>query len=603
MSKKDKFRQKNKQPFYSSHGGSGTKRIFSKKNDKKKDKQSLPPTPTPSASSSSVYKRIPSYPKPFPQLSSFKNFIKPTHDLFEALVSTSYEGFLYEPGANCGASFSEQFQHSLLQLDRLGYYQFDMTQPGGLNTKVAKTFVSRCLVGDAGMTYKYLGLRMFAFPWTPQSVGTNADLVTIGQLNQALIQRTSTLLKEQSKSAVGSCAYNITLINRCYGPQDVKLKKEAMFEKDLCTVSWHADSGLEHYSSIAVYHFEKPPLPSPPSPWKVGLRVLINAEGPQQNKPPLYPTPQSLPPKPTGTTNSSPPASMALIPPVCVTLPSECVYYLLDDFNHHHQHCVLAGGGDRYASTHRVAPVEGHSYMYIKGRVEAVAGVRSAGAEEEGGEDDEGGARNSRAGVTAMEKLSLSSKYIRKVSAVLMEVEMDWVRQFYVQGRKHFDQHVWWHGPMSVLEGGMKGCEQKMGVLVRSLHAASVDPTELRSIVEKLGSSLRKKVSKLVGEVKRGANDIMEVYDDMIEQLSELRKKRFGWEEREKDPIFATVGPECQPLPLPTHLFSELLDLAKEYGYRERSQRDSFSHLDFLVEKVKQWKETRRHQFPPEKKA
>ncbi|RYG95542.1 hypothetical protein EON65_55820, partial [archaeon] len=167
------------------------------------------------------------------------------------------------------------------------------------------------------MTYKYLGLRMFAFPWTPQSLGTNSDLIAINQLNQSLIHRTSTLLNELNRESVGSCMYNITLINRCYSAVDVKLKKEPMFDKDLCTVSWHADSGLEHYSSIAVYHFEKTPLPSPPSPWKIGLRVLINAEGPHQNKPPLYSTPQSLPPKSTPTPSAAHTPASALIPPVC----------------------------------------------------------------------------------------------------------------------------------------------------------------------------------------------------------------------------------------------------------------------------------------------
>lgn len=32
------------------------------------------------------------------------------------------------------------------------------------------------------------------------------------------------------------------------------MKLEPTFQKEKCTVSWHADSTLEHYSSIAVYH-------------------------------------------------------------------------------------------------------------------------------------------------------------------------------------------------------------------------------------------------------------------------------------------------------------------------------------------------------------
>lgn len=161
MSKKDKFKNKPK-PFHSSGQQVMGKVKFDKKKDKKKDKYHQPqPLPTAPArtnttssavavTSNSVYKRIPVYPKAFPELSKFKHFIKPTHPLYAPLLATSYEGFVYEPGESCAVDFDARFQSALLQLDRLGYYQFDMTQPGGLNTKVAKTFVSRCLVGEAG---------------------------------------------------------------------------------------------------------------------------------------------------------------------------------------------------------------------------------------------------------------------------------------------------------------------------------------------------------------------------------------------------------------------------------------------------------------------
>ncbi|RYG95541.1 hypothetical protein EON65_55815 [archaeon] len=171
MSKKDKFKNRSKS-FHSSHGKVVTKLNFDKKNDKKKGKhhQAQPPSTciakpnsifSALTTTSSVYKRTPSYPKAFPQLSTFKKFIKPTHPLYASLVTTSYEGFVYESGANCAADFDTRFQNALLQLDKLGYYQFDMTQPGGLNTKVAKTFVSRCLVGEAGGLLLFIHAHLF----------------------------------------------------------------------------------------------------------------------------------------------------------------------------------------------------------------------------------------------------------------------------------------------------------------------------------------------------------------------------------------------------------------------------------------------------------
>ena len=64
-----------------------------------------------------------------------------------------------------------------------------------------------------------------------------------------------------------------------------------MFRNERCSVSWHADSTLEHYSTIAVYHslFD---LDSPvnnkksqsDSEWRIALRVQHDAEGPNSGK-------------------------------------------------------------------------------------------------------------------------------------------------------------------------------------------------------------------------------------------------------------------------------------------------------------------------------
>jgi hypothetical protein len=50
----------------------------------------------------------------------------------------------------------------------------------------------------------------------------------------------------------GRAAFDITLINRMQNTAD--LKQEPSMKKEKCTVSWHADSSLQHYSTIAVYH-------------------------------------------------------------------------------------------------------------------------------------------------------------------------------------------------------------------------------------------------------------------------------------------------------------------------------------------------------------
>jgi hypothetical protein len=304
--------------------------------------------------STSVYKRQNIFPESYysQRLSQLTNLISKSDPEFNSIVDTSYKGFCVDTPADFpSSSFSQEFKSALQELDTLHYYQFDFTQPAGLGTKVARTFVTRCLVGDPGITYKYLGLRMFSYPWTSNTLGSNSATVAIGKLNQELIQRSRCLNDQSGKSEYGSCNFNLTLINRCF-PEDygtIKLKMEPMFEKELFSVSWHADSSLDHYSTIGVYHFNLPlensvattkefknngkkekgkdkesnasskSTPDQSKAWKIALRVTGNAEGPFQGKP-----------VPENVTVSA--------PPLMIELPEECVYYMLDDFNHHHQH-------------------------------------------------------------------------------------------------------------------------------------------------------------------------------------------------------------------------------------------------------------------------
>lgn len=158
---------------------------------------------------------------------------------------------------------------------------------------------------------------------------------------------------------------------RCYPADDIKLKNEPSFGVDKCTVSWHADSSLEHYSTIAVYHCTDSHAAGPlvskdceavegsghkhkkqkkerkhgnmkcssdhnvsgtdtgeDLSWRVAMRVWPNAEGPTAGRP--------VPPEIAATLA---PTDTEKCPPyVAVPLPSDSVYYLLDDFNHHHQH-------------------------------------------------------------------------------------------------------------------------------------------------------------------------------------------------------------------------------------------------------------------------
>ena len=168
------------------------------------------PKPT-SVSGTSVYKRPVVYPQPYRSL-ELGRFIEPYDSDYKKILKTAYDGFEICHPTIFNEDFHVSFLSSFEGLDKGGYFQYDITQPAGLGTKLAKTFVTRCLVGEAGITYKYLGLRMFSLPWNLGAVGATAETIEIGKLNLSLVKQTESLLKKSKRSITGSCAYNLTLV-------------------------------------------------------------------------------------------------------------------------------------------------------------------------------------------------------------------------------------------------------------------------------------------------------------------------------------------------------------------------------------------------------
>ena len=169
--------------------------------------------------SMSVYKRRTEYPLLLKDFSGPRDrFIVPSDPTYEEVIEKCYKGFAIQRANQFSEQFHESFQQALDGLEAEGAYQFDLTQPAGLGSKVAKTFVTRCVVGEAGTTYKYLGLRMFAIPWDKCEIGASAAAVSIGKLNAQLVdaskRQLQTVRASKPDHEVGSCQFNLTLINR-----------------------------------------------------------------------------------------------------------------------------------------------------------------------------------------------------------------------------------------------------------------------------------------------------------------------------------------------------------------------------------------------------
>lgn len=437
---------------------------------------------------------------------------------FESCVRECYQGFVYEKADDLPKEFHEKFTSSFHGLDDSGLFLYDVVQPGG--KKLSLTFVTRTLVGDPGSTYKYLGLRLFSHPWCDidddgngKVIGSLCDaqnsygqtlielgyskkctraLYYTGLLNKELSTRTNSILKNEiapsvKDGLVGSADYSLTLINRME-PTTVKkdLKNDKIHGIGKTSVSWHKDSGLSDFSSIAVYHHIEGKNTATNgneiSPWRVALRVADEK---------------------TRT------------PALSVPLPSGTVYYLLDDFNHQHEHAVISGSSSlRYSSTHRVARAGAGTWQYIRDKCRKV--ISSNICEQVLLAAD----RNIKPAFEACTNSTQRKQLIKEVQAchqLMTELEFEWIRQWYIQGRTHARLHPYWKELIKLLEM----YHQQLGTVVRCINSA-----------------LKSAKGDIVSE---------DLFDVTIEAIENRGKLRNEWKQRLKDSIFKTLEQEARP--------------------------------------------------------
>lgn len=453
------------------------------------------------------------------------SFLTPHDDdprAFNDCLKTSFEGFHYDTPNSLPSTLHRNFESSFAGMDTGGLFLFDIVQPG--KKRLTKTSVTRTLVGDPGSTYKYLGLRLFSHPWVdvdddynaipkPQSTEstggstlrklgylnkTASALILMGIINSDLIDRSNSMLQKhvaphvQPVGLVGSAQFNLTLVNKMEPAKE--LKREAEYGMGKISVGWHRDSGLKDFSSIAVYQSLKEVNPcskNSDSSWGVALRAMDGgAGGPLPN-----------------------------VPPLLIPLPSGSLYYMLDDFNHNHEHAVIAGSGGsiRYSSTHRVAREGQGTWQYIRDKLKHFPSTADILEE----------CQNS---VVNSSSLSMKKQRERLVSHVrskqnlMNEVEFEWIRQWYIQGRKHAALHLYWHNPIRVLCDSF--CE---------LERAT---SQLLDLLSDVGTEKKSYITE-------------DLYDVLIEALSEKSKLRSFWKEKYRDPIFETIPDDERPFPCP----------------------------------------------------
>ncbi|XP_037671918.1 alpha-ketoglutarate-dependent dioxygenase FTO isoform X2 [Choloepus didactylus] len=403
-------------------------------------------------------------------------YLTPKDDEFYQQWQLKYPKLILREASSVPEELHKEVQEAFLTMHKHGCLFRDLVRIQG---KDLLTPVSRILVGNPGCTYKYLNTRLFTVPWPVK--GSNIKYIeaeiaaacqTFLKLNDYMQIETIQALEDlASKDKSGSdvapvcmapdfprvgmgsafdeqdemdiknrAAYNVTLLNFMDPQKMPYLKEEPYFGMGKMAVSWHHDENLVDRSAVAVYSYscEGPDEESEDDPhlegrdpdtWHVGFKISWDIE----------------------------------TPGLAIPLHQGDCYFMLDDLNATHQHCVLAGSQPRFSSTHRVAECSTGTLDYILQRCQlALQNVRD--------DMDDG----------AVLLKSLEPAVLKQGEEIHNEVEFEWLRQFWFQGNRYKKCTDWWCQPMAQLEEMWKKMEGVTNAVLHEIRREGL-PAEQRS--------------------------------------------------------------------------------------------------------------------------
>ncbi|XP_067407325.1 alpha-ketoglutarate-dependent dioxygenase FTO isoform X1 [Emydura macquarii macquarii] len=397
---------------------------------------------------------------------SWLPYLTPRDAEFHQVWKTKYSKFLLKKADKIPRELHEVVQEAFLTLQKHDCFFQDLVRIKG---KDFLTPVSRILIGNPGCTYKYLNTRLFTVPWPMEGyeikycnseifaackalIKLNAylNIEAVQALQEENLSETKetedtavtdreqdfatfikgkgSLLEDQSSFYIprNDCtnlkyrtSYNLTLLNYMDPLQMPYLKQEPYFGMGNMAVSWHHDENLVERSTVAVYSYscegsasdkvnEQDVAGREPADWHVGLKVAWDIK----------------------------------TPGLAISLHQGDCYFMLDDLNMTHQHCVLAGLQPRFSSTHRVAECSTGTLEYIFGQCEVALQNLQADSDS-----------------AALSLKSLEIQVVKEVEGIHNEVEFEWLRQFWFQGKRYKKCTDWWFEPMAKLEEFWKKME------------------------------------------------------------------------------------------------------------------------------------------------
>lgn len=178
---------------------------------------------------------------------------------------------------------------------------------------------------------------------------------------------------------------------------------------------------------------------------------------------------------------------------------------MTDDLNRTHQHCVLAGDTARFSSTHRVVQCCTGTLDYIQKRCsEALENLHT---------DPEKSIKSLK---------SLLPSTLQRFEDIHNEVEFEWLRQYWFQGRRFARFCSWWTKPMEQMEKDWKEMERMTQLLL--------------AVVE---------------DENTAQENRREMADILLNALTDRQQHRQTWRDRCQSSLAQTLPPEEAPVDRP----------------------------------------------------
>ncbi|XDV18184.1 hypothetical protein PO909_023937, partial [Leuciscus waleckii] len=354
-------------------------------------------------------------------------YLSPTDPGYQDLWDSSYAGLALRQSGTLPDGLHEKVQSALITLQRRGCLLRDLVR---VRDRDVFTAVSRALVGQPGYTYRYLDTRLFTIPWHCEGEEGQKDEKEKHCCDSDL--RDAWLLEkqqeeEEEEDSASLVQFNVTLINYMDPTAMTQLKEEPYYGMGKMAVGWHHDENLVPLSPVAVYSYS---CPAEPKNEGEGSKALGRAC------------------KIILSQSRLKVAWDIHTPGLALPLQSGDCYYMTDDLNRTHQHCVLAGDTARFSSTHRVVQCCTGTLDYIQKRCsEALENLHT----------------NTEKNTKSLSSLLPST--LQCIEDIHNEVEFEWLRQYWFQGRRYARFCSWWTKPMEQMEKDWKEMERMVRVM------------------------------------------------------------------------------------------------------------------------------------------